>query len=136
MTVSKNSIDLNIGGAVRTLKFGMNTQEFFINETTKGEGKNLDLTNPITKKKFLIYCGLIVGDRGKNILPINFDLDMLGDWIDDCEDEAFDSVNEFAGRAMGFIIEAEEMQYKTMGIDRKELMEKQLQEIMKEQKKN
>jgi len=98
----KNSTMLNIGGAERTLKFGMNTQERYLFEIAKMPNPD----NYFTQKKLIIYCGLLIGEKDK--LPPDFSLEMLGDWIDECEDDRFDEVNQMAGEAMGFILSAEQ----------------------------
>ena len=120
----KNSITLNIGGAERTLKFGMNTQERYLSEIPKVQ--NAD--NYFTQKKLIIYCGLLIGEKDK--LPKDFSLEMLGDWIDDCDDERFDEVNEMAGEAMGFILSAEQSTFDRQIQKMKAIAPQKFEELM------
>lgn len=133
---NKNSISLNIGGQERVLKFGMDTLEMFMSPDKKvlGTDNKLDLENPFTRMKVLFYYALICGAK-ENELPKVFSPKIVGEWIDDCEDENFEDANEMAITAMGFIEQAEEKdfgrkmnQLKSMGKNPSEIVDKALSE--------
>lgn len=126
-----NRCTLNIGGAERTLKFSMSTQELYLDTVVElSKDKKLNIDNPITQIKVLFYCALIVGDETlKNTLTIA----QVGNWIDDCDDERFEDANDFALETMGFISSVEQSQFhrqmdkiQAMGMNPSEILEKAL----------
>lgn len=140
MKISKsvNKCTLNIGGKERTIKFSMGTNEMYMREYTKHE-----VFNEITEIMFLIYCGLVIGDKklvflpngeteiSKSELPNDFSFEIAKIWIDNCEDERFEEVNAFAIDAMGFISEAVQSQFsrsikqaEAMGVNTDEILKK------------
>ena len=126
-----NFCTLNIGGVERTLKFSMGTQELYLDTITElTKDKKLNIDNPITQIKVLFYCALVVGDTSlKETLTIS----VVGNWIDDCDDERFEQANEFALETMGFILSVEQSQFhrqmekiQSMGMNPSEILEKAL----------
>lgn len=133
---NKNSISLNIGGQERVLKFGMDTLEMFMGAKSFSVGfeEVPDFENPFTRMKVLFFCALACGNS-KETLPKEFSPKIVGQWIDDCEDENFEVANEMAITAMGFIEQAEEKdfgrkmnQLKSMGKNPSEIVDKALLE--------
>lgn len=131
---NQNYTTLFIGGEERLLKFSMNTSEMFLNES-KRQSDVIDLDNDFTRMKLLFFCALKVGDKGVNKLPVDFSLDMVADWIDECDQETFDKTNELAIEAMGFIESAERRafdrrmgQLKAIGKNPADLVDKALSE--------
>lgn len=129
---NKNFTTLNIGGVERTLKFSMNALEMFMLESKK-RAEEIDTENDFTRIKLVIYCALKVGDRDTKSLPADFSLEMVGDWIDDCDQAEFDETNELAIAAMGFIESAEKStfdrrmnQLKAIGKNPADLIDKAL----------
>lgn len=122
---SKNSIEIDLGGQVRLLKFSMRTQERYLTELRKGIGKDLDSENYITQIKILVYCALLVGDI-ENKLPANFSYQNCEDWIDEADQDEFDNVTEMAGECMGFITKGNLQQLKALGINQEALIQKAL----------
>jgi hypothetical protein len=145
--IRQNSCTLNIGGDERTLKFNMMTYEFYLDtlvELTKNKKINID--NPITQISLVIYCAVMVGDRkviydennifvevvqGKDTKNLTFQMCKI--WIETCEDERFEQVNDFALEAMGFISSVEQSQFnrqmekiQSMGMNVSEILEKAL----------
>jgi hypothetical protein len=127
----QNYCTLNIGGVERTLKFSMGTQELYLDTITElSKDKKLNIDNPITQIKVLFYCALVVGDASlKQTLTIS----VVGNWIDDCDDERFEQANEFALETMGFILSVEQSQFhrqmekiQSMGMNPSEILEKAL----------
>lgn len=140
MKISKsvNKCTINIGGKERTVKFSMGTNEMYIREYASHQ-----VFNEISEIMFVIYCGLVVGDKklvllpngetdiAPSELPKNFSFEMAKVWIDNCEDERLEEVNEFAFEAMGFISTVVESQYKRslkqaemMGVNTDEFLKK------------
>lgn len=129
----KNSCTLLIGGAQRTLKFSMSTQELYVNELARivKENPDTNVENQFWQMKLLFFCALVIGDEDTKTLPEDFDIKMVGKWIDDCEDEGFEEANDFAIECMGFISSAETKtfskrveQAKAMGMSIDDLMKK------------
>ena len=135
---SVNKCTLNIGGKERTVKFSMGTNEMYIREYAKHE-----VFNELSEIMFLIYCGLVIGDKklvllpngetdiAPSELPNNFSFEVAKVWIDNCEDERFEEVNDFAVEAMGFISSAVQSQFsrsikqaEAMGVNTDEILKK------------
>lgn len=130
---NKNSTTLLIGGEERTLTFSMNTLELFMSESKKITESGADAENDYTRMKLLFYCALKVGDRKVNKLPSDFSIDDVFDWIEECDQEAFEEANEMAIQAMGFIEQAEQRafdrrmnQLKAMGKNPADIVDKAL----------
>jgi len=132
-----NTCTLNIGGAERTLKFSMETCEFYLylvnklSEFDNLKNKKVDslaldvagkaglkkinikkdsffsIDNPFTQIKVLIYCGLVIADPTLE----NLSYEECSKWISDCDDERFEQANEFALETMGFILSVEQSQF-------------------------
>jgi hypothetical protein len=145
MSKRQNSCTLNIGGAERTLKFSMNTEELYLYEKQKLVSTNADLNNPYTQSKIIVLCALLMGDKrlcldeatnkpywgyGFNNLPEDFSIDMVGDWMGECEDEKINDVIEFAETSMGFILSAEQRTLSRLIQHMKEIAPEKYQEIM------
>lgn len=115
MSKRKNSVTLMIGGEARNLKFTMSTQELYVNELARivKENPETNTENEFWQMKLLFFCALVIGDEddngqaGLNKLPEELSVKQVGKWIDDCEDENFDTANDFAIECMGFISSAE-----------------------------
>lgn len=120
---SNNTIDINLGGQVRPLKFSMRTQERYLTELRKGIGKELDSENWVTQIKLLIYCALVVADK---TLTTDFNYNTFEDWVDDADQTEFDVVSEMAAECMGFITKGNLQQLKALGINQEELIQKVL----------
>jgi len=103
----QNSCTLNIGGAERTLKFTMNTEELYLSEKKKAIESKIDLENAYAQMKLLVFCALKMGDKDQT-LPKDLLLETVGEWIGDCEDEKINDVIAFAEISMGFILSVEQ----------------------------
>ena len=103
----QNSCTLNIGGAERTLKFTMNTEELYLSEKKKAIDAKIDIENAYAQMKLLVFCALKMGDKDKT-LPNDLSLEIVGEWIGDCEDEKINDVIAFAETSMGFILSVEQ----------------------------
>lgn len=99
----QNSIQVSIGGSIKTMKFGMQAQERFteIIQSQK-DGANGFMSNITSVLGTLFEIGL---KNSKNELPENFNKEMVFDWIDEMDDEQFEIAKEFAFQAMGFTVE-------------------------------
>lgn len=118
LSKSSNKCTLLIGGKERTIKFSMGTNEMYMSEYVKHQ-----VFNELAEIMFLLYCGLVIGDKklvvlpngeteiAKSELPENFSFEMAKVWIDNCEDERLEEASKFAEEAMGFISEAVLLQH-------------------------
>jgi hypothetical protein len=95
----QNYIEVEIGGAKRKIKMGMETMQkigdLLLHDTEA-------LYNPITRVVRACLFGL---DRKENNLPDGFNESMLLDWIDELPQAVWDEIEEFVSTALGFTIE-------------------------------
>jgi hypothetical protein len=125
----QNYCTLCIGGAERTLKFTMNTEELYLSEKKKLISSGIDIENSYTQMKLLVFCALKMGDKDGS-LPKDLSLETIGEWIGDCEDEKINDVIEFAETSMGFILSVEQQTLNRQIQQMKTIAPKKYEEIM------
>jgi hypothetical protein len=83
LNLRRGTITLEIGGQLRTLKFGMNTLAAFgqLHMDSPADFSEQFTKNPLGALRDMVYCALSV-TKG-NELPADFDLNTSGDWIDE-----------------------------------------------------
>lgn len=89
----RGEIQVEIGGQLRTLKFGMNTTIAFGQLHADGplDFSHLFATNPLLGLRDMTYCGLLMR-RADNELPTDFSPELVGDWIEDMEQDEWNRV--------------------------------------------
>ncbi|MGY2133654.1 hypothetical protein ACW9KT_15600 [Hymenobacter sp. HD11105] len=77
-------ITVEIGGEMRTFKFGMNTLSAYarLHKDLPGDFSEQLSQDLIGALRDMAYCGLQVR-KNENNLPEDFSPEMLGDWIDE-----------------------------------------------------
>ena len=89
----RGEVQAEIGGQLRTLKFGMNTTIAFgqLHSDSPLDFSTIFLTNPLLGLRDMAYCGLLAR-RADNNLPDDFGPELVGDWIEDMEQPDWDLV--------------------------------------------
>ena len=89
----RGEINVEMGGALRTLKFGMNTIIAFseLHAGRPDEFSQLFFTNPLLALRDMTYCALLLR-RDVNGLPEDFSRETAGDWIEDMDQDVWDQV--------------------------------------------
>lgn len=93
-----NSLEIEIGGAVRTFKFTM-VQSAILADIFKDNPSWIE--NP--DKKDLVMLMTCLKNK-KNTLPDNFDEEDLADWLAEMNEVDRNKLFEFSNEAMGFLI--------------------------------
>ena len=92
-TPTRGLIQVEIGGQLRTFKFGMNTLSNFsqLHSGKPGDFGDQFTKDPIGALRDLAYCGLLTR-RSENDLPEDFTPETVGDWIDEMPQADWDQV--------------------------------------------
>lgn len=100
MNPLRGETQVEMGGRLRTLKFGTNATALFCNMHKVGLGGfgTLFSADNITPAHYrdLIYCALVSGQRGKDV---DFTPEDVGDWIDDMPQEALEGIFSVVGES-------------------------------------
>jgi hypothetical protein len=87
--MKKGEIIANIGGQSRTFKFGTNSTSIFtsVRNCKLSDFQKEFESDPIGSMRDMLFAGLKCRESVNN-LPDNFDRWIVGDWIDELEDQA------------------------------------------------
>jgi hypothetical protein len=98
----RGEIDLEIGGAKRTLKFGMNTMIIFgdMHTNSPDDFSQVFQKNPILAIRDMTYSGLLAR-KAQNDLPEEFTPELVGDWIDEMPQNGMNVIAKAILEAMG-----------------------------------
>lgn len=100
MNAIKGESQIEIGGKVRSLKFGTNATALFceLHKIGLGGFATLFSAENLTPAHYrdLIYCALVSGAR-KNKEAVDFSPEDVGDWIDDLTEAQLASIFDVFG---------------------------------------
>lgn len=88
LLIKTGEIKIDIGGRVRTLKFGMRALQVVQRMTTATatDAPPLDLADTATTLALPVYAG-IMARKDDNDLPAGFSVETVIDWLDDVSDD-------------------------------------------------
>lgn len=100
MNAIKGESQIEIGGKVRSLKFGTNATALFceLHKIGLGQFASVFSADNLTPAHYrdLIYCALVSGAR-KNKEAVDFTTEDVGDWIDDLREEQLTAIFDVFG---------------------------------------
>lgn len=103
-STTRGLIAVEIGGQLRTFKFGMNSLSAYsqLHSGSPGDFGDQFAKDPIGAVRDLAYCGLL-SRKADNNLPEDFSPETVGDWIDEMPQAEWNEVQKvmFASVTVG-----------------------------------